>query len=262
MFEQSYVRFLDLKKAEAQAREAQIETALEKIRSRSLAMHHSEELGEVVSVLFDRMAQLGVVFDGININIIKPEEKGFDSWLAAPGQAHAICLHIPYIDNPVTSDLFNALKSGAIFFSKVYSREEKDDYFHQVFKVTDFRQLPEERKKMILNAEQWCLSIAIAKNTAMSLHSYTGHLFSENDYEILKRFSKVFEQAYVRFLDLQKAEAQAKEAQIEAALERVRSRAMAMQSSEELNELIGTVFNNRARSGTYPLRNYDLYKNE
>ena len=39
----------------------------------------------------------------------------------------------------------------------------------------------------------------------------------------LKRFGKVFEQTYTRFLDLQKAEAQAREAQIEAALERVRS---------------------------------------
>ena len=241
-FGQAYTRFLDLQKAEAQAREAQIETALEKIRSRSLAMHHSEELGEVVSVLFDRMAQLGVVFDGININIIKPDEKGFDSWLAAPGQAHAMCLHVPFFDDPVTSDLFNALESGTVFFSKIYSREEKDAYFHKVFKLTDFRQLPDERKKMILNAEQWCLSIAIAKNTAISLHSYTGHFFSENDSEILKRFSKVFEQSYVRFLDLQKAEAQAREAQIELGLERVRARAMAMQTSEELNALIGIVF--------------------
>jgi hypothetical protein len=59
---------------------------------------------------------------------------------------------------------------------------------------------------------------------------------------ILRRFANAFGQAYTRFLDLQKAEAQAREAQIEAGLERVRSRAMAMQTSEELRELIGTVF--------------------
>ena len=35
------------------------------------------------------------------------------------------------------------------------------------------------------------------------------------------RFGKVFQQAYTRFLDLQKAEAQAREAQIENALEKV-----------------------------------------
>src|SRR6185503_16924796 len=55
-------------------------------------------------------------------------------------------------------------------------------------------------------------------------------------HEIFKRFGKVFEQTYTRFLDLQKAEAQAREAQIELALERVRARTMAMQKSDELAE--------------------------
>ena len=53
---------------------------------------------------------------------------------------------------------------------------------------------------------------------------------------IFKRFAKVFEQTYTRFLDLQKAEAQAREAQIELALERVRARTMAMQKSDELSK--------------------------
>ena len=53
-----------------------------------------------------------------------------------------------------------------------------------------------------------------------------------------KRFANVFEQTYTRFLDLQKAEAQAREAQIELALERVRARTMAMQNSDELSETV------------------------
>src|SRR5262249_20764883 len=65
---------------------------------------------------------------------------------------------------------------------------------------------------------------------------------SAESIKLLERFSSVFEQTYTRFLDLQKAEAQARESQIEAALERVRSRAMAMQNSDEVNALIGTVF--------------------
>ena len=53
---------------------------------------------------------------------------------------------------------------------------------------------------------------------------------------LLERFAQVFDQTYTRFLDLQKAEAQSREAQIELALERVRARTMAMQKSEELPE--------------------------
>ncbi len=61
-------------------------------------------------------------------------------------------------------------------------------------------------------------------------------MLSEEKGEVLKRFARVFDQAYTRFLDLQKAEAQSREAQIELGLERVRARAMAMQASEELND--------------------------
>ena len=63
VFEQTYTRFLDLKKAEAQARESQIEAALEKVRSRSLAMHTANELGEVVTVIVEKLKDLGVVLD-------------------------------------------------------------------------------------------------------------------------------------------------------------------------------------------------------
>ena len=60
VFEQTYTRFLDLQKAEAQAREAQIEAALERVRARTMAMQRSEELAEVATVLFQQVKALGV----------------------------------------------------------------------------------------------------------------------------------------------------------------------------------------------------------
>ena len=49
--------------------------------------------------------------------------------------------------------------------------------------------------------------------------------------DIVFRFAKVFDLTYTRFNDLKQAEAQAREAKIEAALERVRAKAMAMHKS-------------------------------
>jgi hypothetical protein len=62
VFGLAYRRFVDLKNAEAQAREAQIEAALEKIRSRSLIMQQSEELKDVVDVVFEKLQELGLLF--------------------------------------------------------------------------------------------------------------------------------------------------------------------------------------------------------
>ena len=65
---------------------------------------------------------------------------------------------------------------------------------------------------------------------------------SEEDCSIMIRFARVFGLIYRRFLDLQKAEAQAREAQIELSLERVRAGAMAMRQSAELSKLIVVLY--------------------
>jgi hypothetical protein len=60
VFEQAYTRFLDLKRAEAQAREAQIETSLERVRSKTMAMHNSNDVGETVATMFAEFVHLGI----------------------------------------------------------------------------------------------------------------------------------------------------------------------------------------------------------
>ncbi len=53
-FDLAYKRFEDLKNSEAQLREAKIEAALEKVRSRSMGMQKSEELKEVIQVVYEQ----------------------------------------------------------------------------------------------------------------------------------------------------------------------------------------------------------------
>ncbi len=65
--------------------------------------------------------------------------------------------------------------------------------------------------------------------------------YTDSENSILRRFGKVFQQTYTRFLDLQKAEAQAREAQIELSLERIRAQVTAMQESSELLDIVVTM---------------------
>src|SRR4029078_8194333 len=84
VFEQTYTRFNDLKQAEAQAREAQIEAALEKVRSRTMAMQRSAELAEVATVLFQQVKALGVPQWTCGFGIFEIDDKEF-TWY--PGGA-------------------------------------------------------------------------------------------------------------------------------------------------------------------------------
>jgi signal transduction histidine kinase len=243
VFDQTYTRFLDLQKAEAQAREAQTEVALERVRSRSLAMQKSDEIQEVVNITSDKLKELGVVLDGsVTIKIISEDSKDFIHWLSAPDLlSSATCYQLPHYDHPIFNDFWMARNAGLDFFAKAYSFEVKNTYFEHIFEYSDYRLASDEIKKLILENDNYAWSIAINKHSGIFIDSITGKLLSKQGSEILKRFAKVFEQAYIRFLDLQKAEAQAREAQIEAALERVRSRTLAMHQTSELQAVIRTV---------------------
>ena len=243
VFNQTYTRFLDLQKAEEQAREAQIEAALEKVRSRSLAMHNPEELQEVVAVVAKKLKELGVIFDagGVILCTYFPDNKDVIHWISVDDFSSSGRYFVPYFDNPIFNDAWDSKMKGDAYFSKAFPAEAKNEFFKHAFANSDYRQMPEDYKQFVLQADSHNLSAAWSKNSAIIIPSLTGAVPSVSDAQILTRFAKVFEQAYIRFLDLKKAEAQAREAQIEGALERVRSRSLAMHNSEELLAVIEVV---------------------
>ena len=259
VFDQAYNRFLDLQKVEEQAREAQIDIALEKVRSRTLIMQHSSELKEVVTLVLEKLQGLDFIMDGAVSIAVYPKQgsKDREHWVATPHLfAEATRFSHPWFDDPIMLDFQNAKERGLDYFAKAYAFEEKNNYLKKVFELTDYKYLPDETKQTVLAKKSYACSFAFANNSGVFVDSIEGKILSEKEAVILKRFAKVFEQAYVRFLDLQKAETQAREAQIEASLERVRSRTLAMQSSSELAETAMVVFTQLIHLGIAPSRLY------
>ncbi len=245
-FGRLYQRFLDIQKAEAQAREAKIEAALEKVRSRSLAMQKPGELQEVVTVVGEKLQELGVILDsgGVVICTYFPDSKDVMHWTASFDTTHpSVPYYLPYFDTPIWKETWaSKWETDDDFFEKVFSFEDKNHFFNKAFEISDYKNLPEEYKKELLAVENHALSFAWQTNSALMIASHNGKLLPGEHKTILKRFARVFEQAYIRFMDLQKAEAQARESKIEMALEKVRSRTMAMHKSEELGEVAAVLF--------------------
>ena len=240
-FERTYTRFLDLQKAEAQAQEAQIEAALERVRSRSLAMHKTDELQEVVQVVAEELKNTGVILDtgGAVICTYFEDSKDVIHWTATEDASHpSVPYKLPYFEDELFDEAWMSKDRGDDYFAKEFSFEVKNAFFSHAFEHSDYRQLPEEYKKVILESESHGIAWAWSKNSAIMIPNIQGNLPSEEEKEILKRFAKVFEQAFIRFMDLQKAETQARTAQINLAVERVRAKALAMHKSEEIMEVV------------------------
>jgi len=238
----TFRRFLDLQKAEAQAREAQIEAALERVRAKTMAMHKSQDLLEVITVLSEQFQVLGFKIHSANFNT-RYRERDWELWLYNPGApVYPEQLHIPYFDHPYFNRTIEALANGSDFHAFVFTKKEKDAFLDHIYANTIARNTPEARKRFSYDAPGFAWSTVYLKNTALTIANYDAEPYTEEQNAIIRRFGNVFEQTYTRFLDLQKAEANAKEAQIEASLERVRSKTMAMHNSNDVGETVATMF--------------------
>jgi signal transduction histidine kinase len=225
-------------------REQEVEAALERLRAQSMAMHKSDELIQVVRILDKAISGLGIEAWGTQIitDFANPEN-GSNVWLAVEGQDYLEKFHVPFIKHPIFKKLFTAVQKGTDFYSETYSKVDKDEYFKLIFKFSDFKSIPIERQNFAYSSPGMTRVQVLSKNSILIFQRFDLKEFSKEEEGIFKRFGKVFEQAYTRFLDLQKAEAQAREAKIETALERVRSRSMAMHNSNELRDVVNTLHN-------------------
>jgi len=246
VFDLTYTRFNDLKQAEAQAREAQIETALERVRSRTMGMHKSEELKDVVKVIFDQLAQLGINAEHAGIVVDYEPKKDWHFWIAETQDIPAK-VTVPYLDLVWDRQFTEAKKEGKHFFTTQLDFDEKNSFYEVL--LPHIEGLTKKARDFYFSCPGLAASTVIEKDIGLYIENFSGTPYSREENAILKRFAKVFQQTYTRFLDLQRAEAQGREAQIEAALERVRSKTMAMHNSQDVGATVVTLFDEVMKLG-------------
>ncbi|MRX63998.1 ATP-binding protein [Maribacter luteus] len=234
-FDLAHQRFLDLQKSEKQAREVQIELALEKVRSRTMAMHHSDELQETSFLLDQQVRALGIKTWGCAFNIYGENES--TEWFGN----EAGILHTYTVPRAgIFKKYYDRGQNGETLYIQEFSGDECVAHYEYMSSLPVIGDVLKQLKKTNNGFPTYQIDHVV-------YFKYGYLLFITREpvpdaYDIFKRFAKVFEQTYTRFIDLQKAEAQARESQIETALERVRTRTMAMQHSNELPEAANDLF--------------------
>ncbi|MFN8355288.1 MAG: ATP-binding protein [Spirosomataceae bacterium] len=220
-------------------RDLEIEAALERVRSRTMAMQHSEELTEAANLLFQQVQVLGIPVWSCGYNIFEKNANECIGWMSTEGTLQPP-FSIPLSESPTFIRFYESKQKGEEFYVETVEGDALEAHYKYMLSLPDFKEIAKT------HVESGFIFPTFQMNHVVNfkhgnLIFITGEPIPES-HEILKRFANVFEQTYTRFLDLQKAEAQAREAQIEASLERIRSRAMAMNTSEELNTLIGFIY--------------------
>src|SRR4029078_9400595 len=108
-------------------------------------------------------------------------------------------------------------KKGTNFFANLLDFEEKNRFYEDLFKLFP---VPDDAKNFYLSCPCLAISPILLENVGLYIENFQGIPYTDEANTTLIRVGKVFQQTYTRFLDLQKAEAQARESQIQLAMER------------------------------------------
>ena len=241
VFEQSYTRFLDLQKSEAQARESQIALGLEIVRARALAMQNASELSELVNTLFGELSKLEFKLDNCIIWIVDAESLESKVWIRnqienSPPDSYSL----KNLNHSYQKKIIKEWKNKNPKWIYMLEGDEKKSYDDLLFSETEFASMPKDIQYHMRSQESVCISFSFSNFGG--LQTSTEEALSDEEMDVLCRFGKVFDLTYTRFNDLLKAEAQARESETQLALERVRARTMAMQGSEELADVAFILF--------------------
>lgn len=256
VFDFAYRRYMDVAKAEAQAREAQIEAALERVRGRTMAMQNSAELSETSFLLFEQLRQLGEVGEQISIGIIHADEGVVELYATLHGNQWPQAARVEVGKSDVMKKILAAWKGQERSCVVDLKGKELRDY-NTFRRESSGGQYNREANQ---GGDRWVINAAFFSKGLLSFS--TREPRPPETIQLLERFAGVFDLTYTRFLDLKQAEAQAREAQIETALERVRAVAMSMMTSDGLLNVCESVFVQLQSLGLTELRNAQIYIND
>jgi len=240
VFEQTYIRFLDLKKAEGQAREVRVEAALDKVRARTMEMNHSDEMADAAGLLYSELIKLGVMIISCGYVLVDRQNKVGAHYMASPeGSFELEAYELRHADTEIMRHIYSGWEKQEPYVTIELKGQANID--HHSYVAEHARNFPWTIQKYLSLIPE-----DVVINTINFAHGYLIvqgiEPYTQAQLALLVRFGKVFDLTYRRFLDIKNAEAQAREAQIETSLERIRARALTMHSSGDLIDVANVLW--------------------
>jgi hypothetical protein len=233
VFGLAYQRYSDISLAEAQTREARIEASLERVRSKTIAMHNSQDVGNTVAAMFDELVKLAVEMNRCGILIFSETSKT-EVWTARSANTGTERLIVGHLDMNAHPMLQGVRKSWAAKDSSFIYELKGDDIRNYYEAINNTAEYPAQFDLTALPSREYHADFFFPEGAIFAFNSTP---ISEEAALIFKRFAGVFGQTYRRFLDLQKAEANALDAVRRASLDRVRAETASMRTMADLERI-------------------------
>ena len=218
-------------------RELEVEAALEMVRIRATAMRISSELAETSAVLFQQLNELNIKAIRIGVGIFDDANDAMEIWLTTFSDSQEVIRILDYVNlhiHPVYENIIPARKQNNPYAVTILEGEQVRRYYQT---MSTYLSLPEQQQ---FNPREYFYSFFFSDGT---INVISLHVLTDEECNIMIRVSQVFGLIYTRFLDLQKAEAQARDVKKQSSLDRVRGQIASMRSTTDLQSITPLIWN-------------------
>lgn len=218
----------------------QVEESLDRLRLRTMRMRSSEEMAELIALVFEELQSLGFDNQTCALAIIDPETEDSEVWrYSEHGQRTGESFYVQAFDHPVYNNIIRGWRDQSAFVVIDLKGNVLKSYYKHLFTHSEYGQLPAERQTALLSAPQIVWTMVFMKHGSLAVVDYglTARALDEKRIAILRKMASTFELTYTRLLDLQKAEKRASIAQREASVSRLRAEIVSMESTSDLNDI-------------------------
>lgn len=211
-----------------------IEAALDKVRALALAMKKPDDMLDICRMISVQLDALGIKdIRNVQTAIIYESKGTYINYEYYQAHELTFITEVDY-NHPIQAAFINQMlkEAGAFFTTSIEGAALQDWVEYQ--KTTP--QFVDTKLTAAVSLNYYWYSLG---PIAIGISLYKP--LTEEGLQLFKRFRQVFQLSYRRYLDIELAVEQVREVQIQLSLESVRARAMAMQTSNELAELVSVV---------------------
>ena len=237
-------RLVEERSAELAAaqRTATLEGALDRVRTQAMRIRHSDETLGIAVAVFDALLELGLPV--LQVGLSGPPD-------AATGEAAVWVAGVDAEGAPRASHYVSAT-TGHPALDAAYRAEAPDvraldpAAFEAYLRASLVRYPPSYADRAVARTPPapayHVAAVPAGSPQSGPLSAVLSRAPADQALSVLGRFAALFGLALTRYQGLQHAEAQARRSQIDAALERVRARALAMRRSDDLGDVVASIF--------------------
>jgi signal transduction histidine kinase len=251
VFDYAYDRFQELKEKEDQNRELTIQNALERVRSQAQGMQISDEIAGVSTVLFDEFVGLGHELTSLSIILWNEDATQFEFWTTGAESRPSMTAEERFSREPFQSELGAGSRRKAWRKATLAARDRGEPYcVYEVVGEEENEAFERENLEAHYPAEEvdtrleaWGPSYAYrGMHVVFHSHGFVNFVLerrlTEDELEVARRFTEVFDYAYDRFRELKEKEERARQADQRAAVDRVRAEATAMEKTDDIADVV------------------------